>query len=121
MRVSLPYGRSSLVGIIPNCAITNCVRPKKWQRKNSQTNLVRAALQTPHGLPRLRDLARHSHSAVVVTCDKTRGLPTQITLPLILEELGAGGLDEECVTILIATGLHKGETTADLRERFSRE
>ncbi len=121
MRVSLPYGRSSLSAVIPDWAVTNCVTPKKWPRKKSQRSLVKAALKRPCGLPRLRDLARHSGSVVIVTCDKTRGLPTHTTLPLILQELKAGGREIERVKILIATGLHKGETTADVKERFGSE
>lgn len=81
--------------------------------------MVTNALRKPLGLPRLSDIARHCHSAVIVTCDKTRGVPSKITLPLILKELKAGGLKE--VEVVIATGLHKGETIDDVNERFGKE
>jgi nickel-dependent lactate racemase len=56
---------------------------------------------------------------VIVTCDKSRGVPSRITLPPILEELKTGGIG--CVKILVATGLHKGESASDVRERFGDE
>jgi nickel-dependent lactate racemase len=120
MMVSLPYGRSLLRGNIPESAVTEIVRPTRW-RTTPQLDLVKTALKRPYGLPRLRELARHKHATVIVTCDKTRGVPSKITLPFILEELRAAGLREEAVTILVATGLHKGETIVDVRERFGTE
>ena len=68
----------------------------------------------------MSDIARHCHNAVIVTCDKTRGVPSKITLPLILKELKTGGMKEN-VEVVIATGLHRGETVEDIRERFGRE
>ena len=121
MQVSLPYGRSAHCGFMPNWVNASCVRTREWQRTDSEQNLVKAALERPYGLPRLISLAHHSRSAVIVTCDKTRGVPSHITLPLILEELVAGGLDRERVKVLVATGLHKGESASDVRERFGSE
>lgn len=83
--------------------------------------MVRTALERPHGIPRLREIARHVHDALIVTCDKTRGMPSHITLPYVLEELEAGGLHRDTIRVLIATGLHKGETRDDVRERLGSE
>lgn len=80
--------------------------------------MVKAALANPHGLPKLSEFARGLHSAVIVTCDRTRGVPSKITIPPILDELKAAGLDSKHVKILVATGLHKGETITDVRERL---
>ena len=119
MQVQLPYGRTWLSTFIPKSAVAKQVQVKRWQI-NPQRKLVTDALLKPSGLPRLRNIARHCHNAVIVTCDKTRGCPSKISLPLILKELKAGGIREE-VEVLVATGLHKGETKNDLKERFGRE
>jgi nickel-dependent lactate racemase len=79
--------------------------------------LVANVLRKPLGSPKLSDVARHCSSAVIVTCDKTRGVPSKVTLPLILKELKAGGMKIEA-KVLIATGLHRDETFDDVRERF---
>ena len=82
--------------------------------------MVANALRKPLGSPKLSDIARHCSNAVIVTCDKTRGVPSNVTLPLILKELKASGMKNE-VKVLIATGLHRGESIDDVRERFGKK
>ena len=117
MPVSLPYGRSRLTGHVPEWALTDIVIPKQWQA-TSQENSVETALKQPIAAPRLGELAHESHNAVIVTCDRTRGAPSHVTIPLILKELRSGGMDSDRVRVLVATGLHKGETMADVAERL---
>jgi nickel-dependent lactate racemase len=83
--------------------------------------LVEAALNRPIGVPRLSELARESRSAVIVTCDKTRGVPSRVTIPLILKQLRSGRVDLDRIRVLVATGLHKGETMTEVRERLGGE
>jgi nickel-dependent lactate racemase len=40
---------------------------------------------------------------------------------LILEELRSGGMDSDRIRVLVATGLHKGETMTDVTERLGGE
>ena len=48
--------------------------------------LVRRALESPIGTPRLSELSRTARSVVIVTSDHTRAMPSSVTLPLLLEE-----------------------------------
>ena len=120
MLVSLPYGRTQLTGHVPEWAATSIVIPRQWQTA-SQEKSIEAALRQPIGAPRLSELARVSHSAVIVTCDRTRGVPSRVTIPLILEELRSGGMDLDRIMVLVATGLHKGETMTDVTDRLGGE
>jgi len=115
--VSLPYGRSQLTGHLPEWATTQIATPRQW-KVASEEKAVEAALRDPIRALRLSELARTTRSAMIVTCDRTRGIPSHVTIPLILEELRNGGVGLDRITVLIATGLHKGETTADIIERF---
>jgi nickel-dependent lactate racemase len=47
-------------------------------------------------------------------CDITRPAPDRVTLPLILARLHQAGIPVEGVTILIATGLHRGATEDEI-------
>jgi nickel-dependent lactate racemase len=118
--VSLPYGRSQLTEHLPEWAVTEIVIPKQWQT-GSQEDSVETALKQPIGVPRLRELARASHNVAIVICDRTRGVPSHITVPLILEELRSGGVNSDRIRLLVATGLHKGETMIDVGERLGDE
>ena len=120
MLIALPYGRSQLTGHVPEWAATDTLIPKQWHT-SSQENSVETALKQPIGVPRLRELARESRSAVIVTCDRTRGVPSHVTIPLILEELRSGGINLDRVKVLVATGLHKNEAMIDVEERLGGE
>jgi len=120
MDVSLPYGRSLLRGRIPESAVVKSVSSRRWPAA-SQEALIKLGLEKPIGIPKLRSLGRGKRRVVIVTADKTRGVPSHITFPFILKELHAARVDAASVKLLVATGLHKGETMSDLRERFGGE
>ena len=83
----------------------------------SETALVLEALEHPIGTPRLRELARGKRRVTLVTSDHTRAVPSKLTLPLLLAEIRAGNPDAQ-ITILIATGLHRETTEAEMRKMF---
>jgi len=116
----MPYGRSVLGGQLPENVLVKSVNSKKW-RASSERPLVKAAFERPTGIQKLRRVARHRSRVVIVTPDRTRGAPSRITFPFILKELQTAGVDKKSVKLLVATGLHKGETSIDLKERFGAE
>jgi nickel-dependent lactate racemase len=76
---------------------------------------IAAALDRPIGSPPLASLAAGKRTAAISVCDITRPAPNSVTLPPLLERLHAAGIPVEGVTILIATGLHRGATDAEMR------
>ncbi len=75
-----------------------------------------AALDSPIGRPSLADMAAGKRSAAISVCDITRPVPNRLTLPLILPRLEAAGIPRDGITILIATGLHRPATEAEILE-----
>jgi len=118
MRIRVPYGHSRITTTITHSRV-RYVEAKQWKPED-QHKLVTNALRHPIGSPRLANLARHSERTLIVTCDKTRGVPSKITVPAILKELKTSGSKSE-VTVLIATGLHRDETIDDVAERFGKK
>ena len=62
----------------------------------------------------LKELARGKKSAAISVCDITRPAPNRLVLPPLLALLRQAGIDE--ITILIATGLHRPATPAEIDE-----
>ena len=62
----------------------------------------------------MAELARDKRTAAISVCDITRPAPNATTLPPLLERLHAGGIPRESVTILIATGLHRPASAAEV-------
>jgi nickel-dependent lactate racemase len=72
------------------------------------------ALDHPIGTQPLAALAAGKKTAAISVCDITRPAPNWLTLPPILKRLHSAGIPVEGVTILIATGLHREATSAEI-------
>ena len=75
---------------------------------------LRAALRHPVAGPPLRDLVRPGQTVAISMCDGTRAQPRHLMIPVVLEEL-EGIVRPEDVTVLVATGTHRGNSPAELR------
>ncbi len=73
------------------------------------------ALDQPIAGPPLLELARGKSSAAISVCDITRPAPNAVTLPPILKRLQEAGIPAGAITILVATGLHRGATEEEIR------
>ena len=79
--------------------------------------LVIEALKNPVGTESLCDLAKGKDRVVLVTSDHTRSMPSKVTLPLLLSEIREGNPGAD-ISLLIATGLHRAPTEAEMRSMF---
>jgi nickel-dependent lactate racemase len=81
-------------------------------------------LASPLGGKRLRDLAADAvrmapdARAVIAVTDLTRASPDGVLVPPLLDELNAGGIPDERITIVVAIGLHRATTDAEKREKL---
>ncbi|MBC7239465.1 MAG: nickel-dependent lactate racemase, partial [Chloroflexi bacterium] len=57
----------------------------------------------------------------IVVSDITRPIPYKEVLPVLLEYLNRCGVKDEDITILIATGLHRGLTPQEQRDLYGEE
>ncbi len=84
------------------------------------TALVKKALEEPIGSAKLSELAQGKQNVVIIASDHTRPVPSKIIMPLMLEEIRKGN-PEANITILIATGCHRGTTKEELISKFGEE
>lgn len=82
--------------------------------------IVRAAMDSPVGSPKLRELAAGKKNAVLIISDHTRPVPSKDIVPFMLEELRAGNPDIE-ITMLVATGCHRGTTPEELVHKLGED
>lgn len=76
---------------------------------------ILAALAQPISSPRLRDMVRPGETVAIVTSDITRPMPTWKVLPALLDELYAGGVRRENVTLVFALGSHRRHSDEEQR------
>ncbi len=116
------YGSSSLPLDIPAERLRGVLlsRAHDFTPQASESGLVRSALENPIGTPRLSELARGKKNIVLLASDHTRPVPSAIIFPPLEEEIRRGNPDAS-LTILIATGCHRGITPAELEAKFGKE
>ncbi|HEY6745107.1 MAG TPA: nickel-dependent lactate racemase [Mycobacteriales bacterium] len=115
MKVRLAYGRTGLDVELPDDAMV--VAPEHRDAAPDQLGVLREALRHPVAGPPLRELVRPGQTVAISACDYTRPQPRQLMIPAVLDEL-AGIVRPEDVTVLVATGTHRGNTPAELAEMF---
>ncbi len=83
-----------------------------------------AALRRPRGSPPLSQLAREAMAtrtgatAVIAVTDLTRACPDDVLVPPLVDELNAGGIPDERITVIVAVGLHRATTETEKREKL---
>jgi lactate racemase len=116
MRIEFSFGRSGLEAELPPGPSWRVLKPRWAQALAEPAAAIARALDHPAaGLP-LSQLARDKRSAAISVCDITRPAPNRQTLPPLLERLHGAGIPPERITILIATGLHRAATAAEIDE-----
>ncbi|MFI5396244.1 MAG: nickel-dependent lactate racemase [Candidatus Binatia bacterium] len=121
MEIRLDYGLTGLNVHLPNGLPISVAEPSKGLPVADPAAAVAQALRAPIGARPLAELACGRRDAVVVISDKTRPVPNGIVLPPILRTLEAAGIDRSRIEILVATGLHRPNTRAELVEMTSTE
>jgi nickel-dependent lactate racemase len=119
MQVHLAYGRHGLDVELPD-ARTDVVVPHYPAPLADPLDALRGALQAPVGCAPLRDLVQPGQRLAVSVCDGTRAQPRELMLRALLDQLD-GILAPEDVTVLVATGTHRGNTEPELRAMLGDE
>jgi len=114
--IKIPYGKTH-IEFDEGTADVITSKIGELKASGSGREIVRAALESPIGSPRLRDLARGRKSCIVIISDHTRPVPSKDILPEMFAELEAGSPGIE-ITLLVATGFHRPTTTAELEAKL---
>lgn len=119
--IELPYGHGKQLLHVEDGRLQAVLAPAHGEsRSASQQAIVQSALENPIGTPRLCELAKGKRKIVVITSDHTRPVPSGVTMPLLLREIRLGNPQAE-ITLLVATGMHRPTTEAELRAKYGDE
>ena len=116
MKVDLAFGRTGLAVHLPDGFRYRVLEARSARPLPDCRSSLESALDSPIGSLPLAELARGKRTAAISICDITRPAPNRLTVPPLLRRLEEAGIRRENVTILIATGLHRPATAAEIRE-----
>ena len=120
--IEFPYGRGSLSLDIPERRLRAVLTSgmHSYRPELSQEELVRRALESPIGTPRLSSMAEGKRNVVLIASDHTRPVPSKVIIPQMLAEIRRGAPNAD-ITILISTGCHRETTREELIGKFGRD
>jgi len=114
MKIDFAFGKDGLTVSLPDGPAYDVVESRSASALPDAHAALDAALDAPIGCKPLRELAAGKRTAAISVCDITRPAPNRVTLPPLLRRLHEAGIPVEGVTILIATGLHRGATPEEI-------
>lgn len=122
MKIKLPYGKSYQETEISDQRIKAILESslEEYNPSDDQLTIVKKAMENPIESKRLKDLAIGKKKVVILISDHTRPVPSKYILPLMLDEIRQGNPDAD-ITLLVATGCHRGTTKEELIGKLGEE
>lgn len=120
--VSFPYGKGKLKHTFNDNELIGVLESSinSYVPEASGEELVKRAIESPVGCERLCELVKGKKKIVIIASDHTRPVPSKVIMPALLKEIRQGQPDAD-ITILIATGCHRGTTKEELIYKFGEE
>lgn len=116
MKVELLYGRDGLTCEMPGNARVHLIEKPAFPAAAESERQIADALAAPIGCAPLGELAKGKASACILICDITRPVPNGLFLRPMIEQMIAGGIAKDRISVLVATGLHRPNEGDELAE-----
>lgn len=112
-RINHTFDDNELIGVLESSI-------NEYKPEYNGTDLIEQAICAPIASKPLCELARGKNSVVIIASDHTRPVPSKLIIPPMLREIRKGNPDAD-ITILIATGCHRGTTKDELISKFGED
>jgi len=122
VQINFPYGKTKVVHSFKDEELVGVLTSaiEEYDPHCSPDELVKEALRNPIGSPSLGELAKGKENIVIIASDHTRPVPSKVIIPHMLAEIRQASPNAK-ITILIATGCHRGTTKQELVDKFGEE
>src|SRR5215813_7963311 len=118
MKLRLDYGTTGLFADFPD-GRTTVIEPVYAPPAPDSKAVLQEAIRKPIGKPALTDLYKPRQKVGISVCDITRAQPRQVMIEALLSEMP--GVRQNDVTIMIATGTHRRNSTDEIERMIGRE
>ncbi|MFQ6079926.1 MAG: nickel-dependent lactate racemase, partial [Thermodesulfobacteriota bacterium] len=119
MRIA--YGRGGLSIDVPDDNLYRIIEPTFVPGLDDPYQAICDSLAIPIASPPLRKIIKPGKTVTIVVSDKTRPVPSYLLLPPLLDELASSNVEDDKITVLVATGLHRPNTEEELVQMLGKE
>lgn len=116
MKVEVNYGKGRLAIACDPSWRVSVIRKPEMPLIGDPARAVGDAFDRACAAPSLAALSARASSACILICDITRPVPNGLFLGPMIRCMIDNGLDPDRITVLVATGLHRPNEGAELRE-----
>jgi lactate racemase len=117
MKIKLAYGRSGLEVSFPESGV-DVIEPRFVRGLPDEIAALREALRNPIGSRPLREIVKPDDTVAIIFSDRTRPMPSDRVLPVILSELE--NVPPGRITLINAVGTHRHNTPEELEAMLGR-
>src|SRR6266480_4943883 len=117
MRIKLAYGQNGLEVNFPQPGI-DVIEPLFVEGIEDEAAAIRQALRKPIASRPLGEIASSHDSVAIIFSDRTRPMPSDRVLPVVLSELEH--VPKEKITLINALGTHRSNTPEELEAMLGR-
>ncbi|MHA1678423.1 MAG: nickel-dependent lactate racemase [Promethearchaeota archaeon] len=117
MKVKLDYGKNGLMVDIDPSLKVDIFKAKNLNPLENLGLEIQRAIDNPIHSKNLREIIKSKseiNNVCIVVSDATRPVPSYLILESLIPKLNEYGIDNEKITILIATGLHRKSQEEEL-------
>ncbi|MDP2884408.1 MAG: nickel-dependent lactate racemase [Ignavibacteria bacterium] len=114
MKIHLAYGKQGLEVEVPDRNLAKVLTLGTTPPLDHPDETIEKSLLSPIGSRSLSELAQEAETVCITVCDITRPVPNRKLLPPVLRILEKSGVKGKNITILVATGLHRSSTPAEV-------
>lgn len=106
----LPIGKRQEEILLPEEKILYDIHGNAAGEMESIADATLEAIRNPIGTAPLGDVVKAGDKVAIIISDITRLVGTSEMLPVIVSELNAHGVKDSDITVVVATGTHRGHT-----------
>lgn len=116
--IEVPFGHGTIQAQIPARNLMGVYTAPGVEPAIDGAREIARALEHPIGCSPLSDRLRPGMTVCAAVSDITRPIPYRVLLPVLLDYLSRCGIADEDITLLVATGLHRGLTPEEQAQLY---
>ena len=110
MKLEWKYGRSIVHFDVPDRNVASILQPRDLEPVLNEGQAIAEAIQKPIGGEDMSKIVNSESDVAIIVSDITRPCPSYKVVPLLTKKLGECGVQKSNITILFATGMHRGHS-----------